>query len=132
MKNVRGKDIRIPAERKALPAKCEPGFLNKLDQRFELARELKAAYTELTDDLGGTDNLSHVKRTLAERFVWLTAILRSVELQIAEAKGEDDGAQLLSRWIQAINSLSGLAKVLGVDRRTRKVDLKTYVEGQNR
>ena len=111
-----------------LPEKFQTGFLSKLDGRYELAKELKASYSELCDDLGGLENLSHVKRTLAERFCWLSAILRSVEMQIAESKGKDDSGQLLARWIQGLNSLCGLSKCLGLQRQTRKVDLKSYVE----
>ncbi len=113
----------------ALPERYSKGVLHKLDGRTELARELHAAYTELTDDLGGADTLSHVKRILAEKFCWLSAILRGIELQIADGN-KKESAELLSRWIQALNSLTGLARTLGLERRARKLDLRSYVEGK--
>ena len=115
-------------KRTTLPNKYEKNFLSKLDGRYELARELKAAYSELTDDLGGSENLSHIKRALCERFVWLEAVMRGIEKQIAEGS-EKKAARLLSRWIQAVNSLTGLAKSLGLERRARKVEqLREYVD----
>ena len=117
-----------------LPAKYEKNFLSKLDGRVQIAKELRNAYEEVTRDLGGVDTLSHAKRALAERFVWLEAIMRGIEQRCVELNGDDAEAsgQLLSRWIQGCNSLTGLARTLGLDRRARKVDLKTYMEGRER
>jgi hypothetical protein len=111
-----------------LPTKYERGFLSKLDGRTEIARELRGAFDELTDDLGGADSLSHVRRVLAEKFCWLSAILRGVELQIADGD-KKESAELLAKWIQGLNSLTGLARTLGLDRRARKTqDLREYVK----
>lgn len=122
--------MRTP-KTQTLPAKYEKGFLDKIDGRIELARSLKASYAELTDDLGGADGLSHVKRVLAEKFCWLSAILRGIELQIADGD-KRESAELLGRWVQGLNSLTGLARTLGLERKTRRVDLKSYVEGKRR
>jgi len=114
-----------------LPAKYQKGFLNRLDGRIELARELRFAYAELTDDLGGIDTLSHVKRALAERFIWLEAILRGIERKIADLNGDDaeESGKLLSRWIQATNGLTGLARTLGIERQPRKIeDVREYAK----
>lgn len=111
-----------------LPERYSKGFLDKLDGRIEIARELKAAYEEVTSDLGGVDSLSHVKRALVGRFVWLTAILRGIEKQIAEAD-EGQAGELLGKWVQGLNSLTGLARAIGMDRKARKTDLRSYVEG---
>lgn len=114
-----------------LPVKYTKGFLSQLDARMGLAKELYAAYDEITEDLGGSDNLSHIKLVLVERFVWLSAILRGIEKQIAEGNKEEAG-ELLGRWIQGLNSLCGLSKCLGLKRETRKLDLKSYVDGIKR
>ena len=117
-------------KRTQLPAKYEQNFLAKLDGRIELARELKSSYAELTNDMGGVDSLSHVKRVLAERFVWLTAMLRLTELQIAKGNRREAG-ELLGRWIQGLNSLTGLARSLGMERKTRKVEsLEGYIKSK--
>lgn len=112
---------------KTLPSKFEKGFLAKMDGRFELARTLKGSYEEITSDLGGVEGLSHIKRSLVERFVWLEFIMRGIELQIAEAD-KKDSAELLGRWVQAVNSLTGLARSLGLERKAKNIEsLQTYV-----
>jgi hypothetical protein len=72
-------------------------------------------YDEIVADIGGLDDVGHVKRALIERFVWLEAILQTIEHELVQ--GEINKAEALGRWIQAVNSLSGLAKVLGVDKK---------------
>ena len=114
-----------------VPAKYTKNFIQKLDGRYQLARELRANFEELTNDLGGADSLSLVRRTLAERFVWLSAILRGIEGQLAEAD-ETKAGELLGRWTQAVNTAIGLGKVLGLERKARKADLKSYLEGAGR
>lgn len=115
-----------------LPTRYEKGFLSRLDGRTEIARELRAAFDEIVADQGGVDGLSHVRRSLVERFCWLEAVLRSLELRIAEAD-KAETAELLSRWIQGLNSLTGLARTLGLERRARKVDdLRSYVASKSR
>ena len=115
-----------------LPTRYEKGFLSRLDGRTEIARELRAAFDEIVADQGGIEGLSHVRRSLVERFCWLEAVLRSLELRIAEAD-KAETAELLSRWIQALNSLVGLGKCIGLERRAKKLDdLRSYVESKGR
>jgi hypothetical protein len=121
-----------PPKGTTLPERYSKNFLSKLDGRIEIARELKAAYEEVTNDLGGVDTLSHAKRALAERFVWLEAIMRGIERKFVELNGDDAEAsgQLLSRWVQAVNSLTGLARTLGLERRARKVERLDQYKGR--
>jgi len=113
-----------------IPTKFEQNFLAKLDGRYELAKELKSCYAELTDDLGGVEGLSNVKKSLCERFVWLESIMRSIEIQIAESK-QREAAELLGKWIQAVNSLTGIGRSLGLERKIRKVEsLEGYVQSK--
>lgn len=100
---------------KNVPKKFKPGFLGDLDRRTEFARAMRANYEAIKSDLGSED-LAHIKDVLVQRFVWLQAILESIETDMV--KGTIDRREALSRWIQAINSLTGLAKVLGVERRS--------------
>ncbi|MGC1274345.1 MAG: hypothetical protein WBC44_11615 [Planctomycetaceae bacterium] len=99
-----------------LPTKFRTGFLSGLDKRTDLAKSLRANYETIVEDLGGRDDLSHVKAALVERFVWLEAILKTIEHDLVT--GDIDKAEALGRWVQAVNSLSGLAKTLGIDRRS--------------
>jgi hypothetical protein len=97
-----------------LPVKFKAGFLAALDGRTDLAKTLRSNYDRIVEELGGRAESGHVKSALIERFCWLEAILQGIESDMAN--GKVDRAESLGRWIQAVNSLSGLAKVLGVDR----------------
>jgi hypothetical protein len=104
-------------KQKTLPDKYERGFLAKLDGRSEIAQRLRDNYEAISDDLGGVAELSHVKAALVERFVFLEAVLSKIEADMANHPTETQ--ELLGRWIQAVNSLTGLSKVLGLDRRSK-------------
>ena len=111
-----------------VPPEYEKNFLNKLDKRTQAAVELRGAFTELASDLGGREDMSHVKTALAERFVFLEYTLRQIEVAIAES-GPMDSLDLVGKWGQAVNALSGLATRLGMQRvrKTKAVDLKSYI-----
>lgn len=115
-----------------LPAKYREGFLKDFDQRTEVFRMLNDAYVEILADLGGIETLSHIRAALVERFVFLEFAMRNFEKRIAENPKKT--GKLLGRWVQSINSLSGLAKTLGLERRVKKVaSLQAYVnEKKNR
>jgi len=109
-----------------LPAKNTPGFLQDIDGRTKIYELLREAHSEILQDLGGEDNLSHVQRCLVERFTFLEFTLRSIEQKIASNPKES--AEMLSRWIQGLNTLSGLAKTIGLGRKGKKVaSLQTYI-----
>jgi hypothetical protein len=114
-----------------LPTKYEHGFLDRIDGRSQIAKSLRAAYTEILTDIGEPD-ASHIKRSLVERYCWLESILRGIERRFTVA-GREEAAELLGRWVQGCNSMLGLAKTLGIDRRARKVEsLRSYVERKAR
>ncbi len=96
------------------PSDFKVGFLQALDGRTDLAKALRANYDAVVEDVGGSEEVGHVKSALVERFCWLEAILQKIEHDIAHGKVDQ-----LGTWIQATNSLSGLARVLGVDRQAR-------------
>lgn len=100
-----------------IPAKFEPGFISKLDGRTDIAKALRRNYEEIVTDIGELNEISHVKRSLIERFCWLEALLQTLEHEMAT--GQIDKTEAIGRWIQAVNSLSGLAKVLGVEKKIR-------------
>ena len=117
------------AKLKQPPAKFKAGFLSELDGRTDLARALRANYQEIVDDVGGSAEVGHVKGALIERFCWLEAILQDIEQGMA--CGELSKTDAIGRWIQAVNSMSGLAKVLGIERKQKVVDLASYVEAKS-
>src|SRR4051812_18598348 len=98
-----------------LPDQFQAGFLATLDGRSELARILRDNYKAIVNDIGSPDDIGHVKSALIERFVWLEAIIQTVEQEMATGVvGKSDA---LGRCIQGVNALSGLAKVLGIERK---------------
>lgn len=108
--------------------KYRPGFLENIDARTHLYELLHTAHNEVLNDCGGKEQLSHVKLCLIERFVFLEHTLRRIEREIA-VKDIIKSTEQLSRWIQALNSIIGLAKTIGLERRGKKVvNLKTYIK----
>ena len=113
-------------KRKKLPARYKVGFLQRLDGRCELTKVLSSAFDEVTADAGGVENLSHTKLCLIERFVFLEYVLRQWENRIT--LNPKKSGKLLSRWVQGLNSLTGLARTIGLERRARKIEsLESYV-----
>lgn len=97
----------------SIPKRFEAGFLTKLDQRTELYKTLKANYEQIVDDLGGKQ-LSLVKATLVERFVWLTALVQSLEQRLMDEG--TDAMELGKQIISATGILNRLANTIGLDR----------------
>jgi len=111
------------------PIKYEQNFLAKIDKRTDAYQLLNSSYQEVMSDLGGAEVLSHVQRCLTERFCFLEYVLRMIELRIA--KEPNKSIKWVSKWVQATNSIIGLSKTIGLERRTKKVvNLKAYVEGK--
>jgi len=113
-----------------IPSKFSTGFLARLDGRYLLVKELKTFYDAIISDLGGTDNLSTIQKTLVERYVWTIAFLRSLEQKIPTCDASE-GAELLGRFTQATNTAIGLAKTLGLKRTAKPVvSLENYIGGK--
>ena len=126
---MREDDGLAPKKHSNLPIKFELGILTKLDRRTEIFKQLRRAYREITDDMGGISSLSRVQVCLAERFCFLECVLKGIEQKIATNPKSKEVETILSRWIQGLNSLTGLAKIIGLSRRARKItDLKTYIK----
>lgn len=107
----------------AAEGRFQRGWLDRLDSRHNLTKELRERFDEICADLGGRDLLSYMQRSLIERALWLEHWLASQERELA--KGQDFD---VSRWIQAANSLQGIYSRLGLERRSREVpDLQTYL-----
>ncbi|RZU98780.1 hypothetical protein [Spiribacter vilamensis] len=98
-----------------IPNQYRPGWLDSLDGRYGIARELRARFDEVCADLGGADRLSYMQRSLVERALWLEYWLSQQEQALAKGHTFD-----VSRWIQAANSLQGIYSRLGLDRQKRE------------
>jgi hypothetical protein len=109
-----------------LPAKYAPGFLQQLDGRTRTFEKLHQAHIEILADVGGEESLSHIQKALIERFVFLEFSLRSIEARIAQDPKKS--GHEINRWVTGLNSLLGLGKTIGLERRARKItSLSTYI-----
>jgi hypothetical protein len=106
-------------KRENLPTKFRPGFVGSLDGRSLIARALRKRFEQIATDLGGQSDLSALKSSLLERLVWLEAMLCKIESDLGATTDAKATAEILSRWIQAINSFTGIAKTLGLERTVR-------------
>ena len=99
-----------------VPDRFTTGWLDGLDGRLGIAKELRLRFEALTGDLGGSDCLSYAQRSLCERAMWLEYWLSRQESELANG-GEFD----VGKWVQAVNSLQGIFAKLGLKRRQKDV-----------
>lgn len=110
--------------RDTLPNEFKPRFLDSLDGRTQAARELRRRLDELQTDLGGEGRLSYARRSLCRRAIWLESFIETCESETALGGQPNVGVQL-----QALNTLVGLYRSLGLDRVAAEVsDLSTWIE----
>ncbi len=108
---TRGTSKRLLA---TIPDKYTPDFAERLDRRTSIAKAIRGRIEAIETDLGGADTLSHARRSLVRRVVWLEAIVEHSEQRLAAGEGIDLGGHT-----QAINTLLGLYRLLGLERRQR-------------
>lgn len=112
------------AKQNEIPHRYSHDWLEKLDGRTTLARAVNERYETLAADLGGIDALSYQKRSICKRAIWMEAIIEQQEAALARGEEVDQG-----KLTQAVNTLSGLWKTLGLERAARDVpDLATYLK----
>jgi hypothetical protein len=110
------------------PNRYEEHFLAKLDGRSRAAQILRQSFDEITSDLGGVEGLSHVQLCLVERFCFLEFMLRKKELEMAVSNKNGERDKSMGSWVQSLNSLVGLAKAIGLERRAKHIEsLQTYI-----
>lgn len=108
----------------AIPPKYSADWLEKLDGRTSLARAVNDRYHDLTQDLGGNDRMSYQRRSLCKRIVYMECVIEQQEAALSRGEEVDQG-----RLTQAVNTLIGLLKTVGLDRQARDVpDLATFLK----
>ena len=111
-----------------IPPKFAPGYLDRLDGRTAIAVEMRARWAAMTADLGGEASLSYAQRSLCERALWIEFWIAQQERDLAEGRADSFDA---GRWTQATNSLLGLYRTLGIERRQKDVtSLADYIKGK--
>ena len=121
----------VASKPQELAVKFQPQFIKSMDQRTELCKALKARYVEICAELGGVDELSSIKRSMIERFVWMEARLSAMEVEIAVEEDGELVAKATARWTQLVNSYVGFCRALGLERVTRVKDLKSHLAYSN-
>ncbi|MGH8222434.1 MAG: hypothetical protein ACREQZ_05620 [Woeseiaceae bacterium] len=90
--------------------------MERLDKRTVLGKALRDRYRAIVADLGGTPVLATVKLSLVRRFVWFKAMIEGMECRAAAGESVDIGS-----WTQLVNSCLGIARMLGLERKSRPV-----------
>jgi len=121
---MEAQNITDSPKEQPVSAKFANGWLDGVDGRLGLARELRQRFETLTNDLGGSDSLSYAQRSLCERALWLEYWLATQEKDLANG-GEFD----VGKWVQAANSLQGIFAKLGLKRVPKDVtDLQDWIK----
>ena len=110
------KSSTITSKTQPVGSQFTNGWLDGLDGRLGVARELRQRFQALTGDLGGSASLSYAERSLCERALWLEYWLAKQETELANG-GEFD----VGKWVQAANSLQGIFAKLGLKRVAKDV-----------
>ena len=114
------------AKANEIPSKFKNGWLDQLDGRTGIAQLMQARYDEMTNDLGGSSNLSYMQRSLIERALWLEFFLAQQEQALATGQEFN-----IAQWIQGANSLQGLLSKLGLERKQRDpVNLSDFLKAK--
>jgi len=114
------------AKQAELPDRYSPDWLDKLDGRTRIAHVVNERLQSLTVDLGGFDNLSYQQLSLAKRAIWMEAVIEQQEAALSRGEEIDQG-----RLTQAVNSLIGLLKTLGLNKAAKNVpDLASYLKNR--
>jgi hypothetical protein len=121
---ARGKSVRLLA---SIPAKYSPDFMDRLDKRTVLGKAVVDRYTAVVQDLGGDEALTSIKRSLVRRFTWFEVMIEGMECRAAAGEGVDIGS-----WTQLTNSWLGIARLLGLERKSRPVrSLRDVIDGRS-
>lgn len=110
---ARGKSVKLLA---AIPKNYSPDFMDRLDKRTVLGRAVRERFEAICTDLGGVEGMATVRLSLVRRFVWLESMIEGFECRAAAGEEVDIGT-----WMSLINSWLGIARLLGLERKAKKV-----------
>lgn len=100
-----------------------PYFWNDADGRCAVIKEIRRRYTELKQH---TQANSFQKDLLCQRAIFISVQLETIERVAAETGKFNSGS-----YTQMVNTLIGLLKSLGLERKAKKVaNLQEYVKGK--
>ncbi len=103
----------------------QPRFLDDTDHRQACVKAIRQRMKLLKEDCGCD---SFQKELLVEQAVFISVQLETMKVDALEGKPFEAGV-----FTQMVNSLVGLLRVLGIEKKAAGVlDLKTYVGGKAR
>jgi hypothetical protein len=94
-----------------------------MDQRSSLARQLHSRLLGISDDQGGSEAMSVIARSLAERYVHAEALAVAIEARAAAGEQFDT-----PQYLAILDRLARLGQALGLERKARPVQsLAEYI-----
>jgi hypothetical protein len=105
----------------AIPTQFVPEFWTDQDNRQHVARTIRQMVARLRQDVGAD---SYQKDLLIQRAVFLSLQLETAEIEAVRSGAFDPGV-----YTQQINSLLGILKALGLEKKAKKVGVKDYLAG---
>lgn len=97
------------------PRTFDPLWIQKADNRLVVIKMARERLSDLANDLGG--DLSYQETVLARRLIWLELLAETIERDVSEGKADVD----IGGYVQRINAIVGVIRLLGLKRRARKV-----------
>jgi hypothetical protein len=111
---ARGKSEKLLT---ALPADYSADWLERFDKRTKVWRAANDREQALISDAGGDEALSHARRSLIRRAVFLELLAETQEMRFTSGEPLDIGA-----YTQAFNSMLGAYRVLGLERKAKTTE----------
>lgn len=99
-----------------LPEQYSADWLDNMDRRTKVWRAISDRIAALEADAGGGETLSHAKRSIIRRAVFLELLAESEEVRFSAGEQLDVG-----RYTQTLNSMLGAYRLLGIERRQRPI-----------
>jgi hypothetical protein len=110
---ARGKSDKLMTR---LPAAYRDNYLSLMDRRTKVCRAVLGRIAELESDAGGEAAITHARRSLIRRAAFIEVLIEGKEIDVATGQEIDAGT-----LTQLTNTLLGLYRVLGVERKARPV-----------
>lgn len=83
-----------------IPPTYRPDLIERLDGRSKLGRVIPRRLAAIESDLGGVEGLSHTRRSLARRAVWLEAVVETFEQRASPRTASPTWARTRRRSIR--------------------------------
>jgi hypothetical protein len=109
--------------RKELPVKFGTDFVEQMDGRSLLGREVRSRMDALVSDPGGEGSLSFQENSLVTRAIWLDLLLSNEEARIAKGEGVD-----IEAHVKLCGSLLSIFRALGLKRVARNATLREVLK----